>query len=246
MARGISKNTLSAFFAAMRKQRLMLAKGLPHVPGVTKTGEHGSVCDEARHISEGNGLTLRRRVAVLEEQLRHAEDERNMWRMRALYDPLSKLLRREEFVNRMNARLLSRRKETKRFALVLIDLDGLKEINDRFGHPAGDAVIECLGSIIAQSRRVADLAGRLGGDEFMLCIDNVPREEALALAEELEDRFEKTCFCFGGPGSMEGSRHPSFSFGVAMAGEDGMTFRELYAVADAMLYTRKRIRGVGR
>lgn len=246
MALGIRKDALSAFIAAMREHRLSsCVKGLLG-SCIAKTNESRSVRDEARRFPAGNGLALRRRIAALEEELRRVEDERDSWRGRALYDPLSKLLRREEFVDRINARLASRRKAAERFALVLIDLDGLKEINDRFGHPAGDAVIERLGSIVAGSRRAADLAGRLGGDEFMLCIEDVSREEAVALAEELRARFEETCFRFSGSEFPNEERHPSFSFGIAMAGEDGMTFRELYAVADALLYARKRFRGVGR
>ena len=100
-------------------------------------------------------------------------------------------------------------------ALLLMDLDGLKAINDRFGHQAGDEAIRQLADVIRAQLRETDLAARWGGDEFAVMAPNTSKDAALALAERIRGSIP------GGSGEW----HLSGSFGVAtvdpQAGEDG-------------------------
>src|SRR5262249_49049884 len=70
-------------------------------------------------------------------------------------------------------------------ALMMLDVDHFKSINDRFGHAAGDAALQSMAEVILSSHRVTDVAGRIGGEEFAILLPETTRSDAAALAERL-------------------------------------------------------------
>lgn len=119
-------------------------------------------------------------------------------------------------------------------ALVLVDLDGLKRVNDRFGHHAGDEAIRGLADVIRSQLRQTDLAARWGGDEFAVLAPSTSADAAVALAERIRAAIPR----------QSGKWELSGSLGVASidpaAGEDAVDSATLMRAADAALYEAKR------
>jgi diguanylate cyclase (GGDEF)-like protein len=111
---------------------------------------------------------------------------------------------------------------------VLLDLDGLKAINDTDGHAAGDALLRELGRRLRERLRVEDIAARVGGDEFAVIL---PELDA-AFAPELLERVSKA-----------NDEAIEFSAGIARCPEDATSFDDLYHIADERLLAAKRDRG---
>ena len=114
-------------------------------------------------------------------------------------------------------------------ALLLIDVDGLKDINDRRGHQAGDIALKRVAEVIAATARKTDSAARFGGDEFALLAPNTTAEDAMALAERIRKSVND-----GGIGS------PSVSIGLAdQHHAPSLEPDALYGAADRALYVSK-------
>jgi len=136
-------------------------------------------------------------------------------------DALTGVLNRRAFDDRFDEEL-ARASRTKRpLTLLLIDIDGFKSINDRFGHQAGDRVLQQVANAFSQGRTI-DKVGRLGGDEFALLLP----ETSASGATELADRLKP---------SME----PAVSVGIASWPDHGTTAAELHEAADCALYAAK-------
>ncbi|WP_300379176.1 GGDEF domain-containing protein [Henriciella sp.] len=118
-------------------------------------------------------------------------------------------------------------------SIILMDIDHFKVFNDEYGHTMGDAVISAFGRFLSQQTRKADLAGRVGGEEFCLLLPGTGTTGARQLATRLKDELSGLTV----PGLPETARI-SASFGVAELGAATM-FDEVYTVADAALYAAK-------
>ena len=103
-------------------------------------------------------------------------------------DTLTKLPSRELFMERANALLASSRHTNTGFATLFIDLDGFKSINDRFGHDHGDVILIRVAEAIRTVLRDTDVAGRIGGDEFVACLA-APADMSLAIANKIAERI---------------------------------------------------------
>jgi TonB family protein len=125
--------------------------------------------------------------------------------------------------------------------LLVLDLDRFKEINDAYGHPAGDKVLVEAANQLRASFRAEDRLIRYGGDEFVVALAGVGAEEARALAERARGIFETVEI--SAPAGQAAARLPlSFSMGVASFPADGTSGQEILAVADRRLYAEKRAR----
>lgn len=120
-------------------------------------------------------------------------------------------------------------------AYLMVDLDGLKGLNDSYGHPAGDAILRDVAQMLKANIRNVDLVGRYGGDEFGVVLADQAEENALATAERLRrlvsDRFSRT---------GDGSPRVTISIGVAVCPTNGRTWSELVDAADEALYQTKQ------
>lgn len=152
-------------------------------------------------------------------------------------DPLTGLSNARGLFDRLEIELARARRYREPLALLLVDLDGLKRINDRFGHHAGDAALRRLADVIRSQLRETDVAARWGGDEFAVMAPNTAKDAAVAMAERIRVLI---------PGE-DGAWRLSGSLGVVVLdpqdGEDIGDAATLMRAADAALYEAK---GMGR
>jgi diguanylate cyclase (GGDEF)-like protein len=118
-------------------------------------------------------------------------------------------------------------------ALIVLDVDRLKPINDAFGHAAGDQVLKAIVAVLTSQVRSSDVVARLGGDEFALLLWNLGETDARAKAAALEEMIDRLTFRFQGSTITAGA-----SAGVAMLGSHAEPGRALEA-ADSAMYLRK-------
>jgi diguanylate cyclase (GGDEF)-like protein len=118
-------------------------------------------------------------------------------------------------------------------ALIVLDVDRLKPINDAFGHAAGDQVLKAIVEALIAQVRSSDVIGRLGGDEFALLLWNLTETDARAKAVSLEQAIDQLTFTFGSRTVRAGA-----SAGVAILGQHAEAGRALEE-ADAAMYVRK-------
>jgi diguanylate cyclase (GGDEF)-like protein/PAS domain S-box-containing protein len=153
---------------------------------------------------------------------------------RALHDPLTGAANRTLFDQRLSAAQRAQRRSAAPFAVLAIDLDGFKEVNDAHGHLEGDrALVEVAGRLAANVRQ-ADTVGRVGGDEFMVLCRDASADDALALAERLVVALSQPVAVAGGKAEM------SASIGVAPADGTQVSIEALLGAADRAMYDAKR------
>ncbi|WP_188395280.1 putative bifunctional diguanylate cyclase/phosphodiesterase [Oxalicibacterium flavum] len=151
----------------------------------------------------------------------------------ALQDNLTKLPNRTLLEDRLDQMLHKAVRMQTRFALMFIDLDGFKAINDSLGHHVGDLLLVEVAQRIKHDIRGQDTAARLGGDEFVVLIEVRDPEDAATVADKL-------CNAIGEPFHIQ--NHPltvSASIGISIYPEDGRTAHELLVNADAAMYHTK-------
>ena len=150
----------------------------------------------------------------------------------AEHDPLTGLPNRLLFDELLASRLAESRRHGTALALLAIDLDGFKAVNDMHGHPAGDAVLKAAASRLSALLRESDVVARLGGDEFAVLLGGSSVADAEHVALKLIDALSAPYANVVPPVSA--------SVGIAMHPEAGETVSELCAHADEALYTAKR------
>jgi diguanylate cyclase (GGDEF)-like protein len=171
------------------------------------------------------------REQLLAERARVAELE-----TRVDEDPLTGLLNRRGFMKALERTLAYARRYKATGALLFLDLDGFKAVNDRHGHAAGDWVLGRVGRLIAGSVRASDVVARVGGDEFVVLLWNLNEAQAVAKARALEGLIAESPF------EQKGKRYVlGLSAGLTML-TDGDTSEAVLARADEAMYARKRER----
>lgn len=148
----------------------------------------------------------------------------------ALTDGLTGLLNRRAFDRELVIACARAERFQRELSLVLLDIDNFKQLNDSFGHPAGDAVLRTVARVIeAQSRRI-DITARIGGEEFALLLPDTPAAAALRLADRLRQAIVQS-----------GNERVAYtaSFGVACVEDAGATPKALFKAADEALYAAK-------
>ena len=163
---------------------------------------------------------------VTEKELLKLELEK-----RAQVDQLTELLNKSTTQELIEMRLAAGNRTGKHGALIMIDVDNFKTVNDRYGHAMGDHVLSEIGRVIRNSFRGADVAGRVGGDEFMVYAQDVESgEAAVQLAIRLTEHIE----------AIPDLPSVTLSAGIALFPTHGKSFQELYKAADAALYQVKK------
>jgi diguanylate cyclase (GGDEF)-like protein len=181
---------------------------------------------------------LRRWVLVIRNL---SEEHRTQSRIRYLarYDTLTRVPNRMEFQHRLQQAIARARRTTTRAALLYVDLDGFKDINDRLGHPIGDRALEIISRRMVEAMPSGTLLGRLGGDEFAMVIeglpaDSDPRPAVAATVRMLLDRLAQKFHVEGHEVVL------TASFGITVFPDDADNVIDMIRNADAAMYHAKQ------
>ena len=167
-------------------------------------------------------------------QLKHSEAKLEHL---AHHDPLTGLPNRLLLQSRLQHALERAERHGARVAVLYIDLDRFKNVNDSLGHPVGDTLLDALAQRLLGRLRDEDTLGRLGGDEFLLILENAKRpEDAANMAQALIALLEKP---FSLPGGHE--VYVGASIGISLFPEDGTSVTELVQHADVAMYKAKEM-----
>lgn len=151
------------------------------------------------------------------------------------HDALTGLYNRRRFQEEIERALAHTRRYGGRGALLFIDLDRFKQVNDSLGHRVGDDVLTELGLLLRERLRASDIAGRWGGDEFAVLLPQADASRAQAVAEQLLELFRERLVALGGQ-----RLEINASIGIALYPEHGANVADLLTHADIAMYQAKR------
>ena len=194
-------------------------------PATRKQAMTAGASDYFQIPEEMELLTLRaKQLVALRQKMNQLRGEANI-------DTLTGLANRRRFRVALSRELERWRRYGAPCALLLLDIDHMKAINDTYGHPGGDLVIREIAETLTKACRDNDTAARLGGEEFALLCANVDGARAEMAAKRLHEILTRQ--------QIEGIGHITVSIGVATCPEHANSERTLYAASDAALYVAK-------
>jgi diguanylate cyclase (GGDEF)-like protein len=185
-----------------------------------------SEADVALMSAVGSQLASSLEVAQLHDSLKRE----------ASHDPLTRLNNRRLFLERIQQAVDRTAAAGDSFSIVFLDVDGLKRINDTYGHLAGDALLREVSNALTDAVRGEDVVARYGGDEFVVLLPATGAAAAAVVAQRISDGIARHRFMAG----RDLLQIPGVSLGVATFPQDGTTAEDLLAAADATLYRQKR------
>ncbi len=226
----LRRERASAQAEALEAQRRLLA--------ATRESERELETRIGERTAELNRANERLRAEAHEREslmqlLRHQEEH---LRFMAQHDPLTGLPNRLSMQQRLSLAMELAKRNRKKLAVMLVDLDGFKGINDTRGHRAGDQALVQLAARLRTSVRGSDTVARYGGDEFVILAGELDRgEDAGMIAEKVTDMVQVPLALEGGPARV------SCSIGISVYPDDGEDAEQLIALADKAMYaTRSR------
>ena len=172
-------------------------------------------------------------VSAISDHLASALDHAFEHRREAHTDYLTGLANRSEFETSVRRELAAVNRHGRPLSLMLMDLDELKKINDRFGHHAGDEAILLVAQVIRKAVRTSDISARLGGDEFGIAMPDADLGHAGEVVTRIQGALREQNLSGATPHNLE------LSFGLA-EWQPGQEYAELFEVADRNLYRDKR------
>jgi diguanylate cyclase (GGDEF)-like protein len=179
-----------------------------------------------------------RLLAAIAEQMALAVQNARMFadaESRADRDPLTNIYHHRYLKTRLEEEVKRAERSGATFAVLMLDIDRFKLVNDNFGHPAGDEALRMLTAVLLTTCRTSDVVGRYGGDEFLTILADTDEAHALTVAGRIRDDLAVSVLHF------DGAQIPlSASIGVAEYPRDGRSASELISSADAALYQSKR------
>jgi len=176
-------------------------------------------------------------TAVLVGARERVEREREVLRDFALSDPVTGIANRRSLLLRADYELARHNRAQRSFALVMLDLDGFKQLNDRFGHAAGDDLLRDVATALRRAMRAQDTVARFGGDEFCILAPETDQRGAASLAAKVSQAVRDVSV---------GLERVGGSVGVAIFPVDGVKAPDLMHAADVRLLDAKRRRHRGR
>jgi diguanylate cyclase (GGDEF)-like protein len=222
------KPKLSALKAIKRRTSGERAGTKPDQAGRVKHGK-ARTKSPARAAPADPKLTIRR----LKSQLAKAQARIDELEASADQDFLLDIPNRRGFERELNRAIAYIKRYRASGALIVLDVDRLKPINDAYGHAAGDEVLKAIVAVLLRHVRSSDVIGRLGGDEFALLLWNLSETDARAKAASLEEAVDGLSFVFQGRRISAGA-----SAGVAILGVHAEASKALEE-ADSAMYVRK-------
>lgn len=215
-------NDMTTTLAAIEEQAVILAED----PGRAEVPEQ---------LPGRTGQALHTALERLRDVILVGERRRDELHERSIRDPLTGLLNRSAAVDALARHLAAGERESRPTAVLFIDLDGLKQINDGHGHEAGDVALCTVADALRATTRDADAVARYGGDEFLVAGAAGDLDEVGALAERVRQEVRSSPFVHHGDVLAV-----SCSIGVAVAAPGAAQVDELIARADAAVYEAKR------
>lgn len=192
-------------------------------------------------VSEGMSVVhtvLKKEVEerqVLEQKLVDVAEKERMATHAALHDPLTGLPNRMLFNERLEHGLEQAKRHGWKLAVMFLDLDGFKEVNDTYGHDAGDRLLQTLAQRLRESTRADDTVCRIGGDEFLYLLTEAGGQREVALlAAKLRKLMAAPCAIGGHDVAVKAS------IGIAIFPKDGKTAEGLVKRADTAMYHAKQ------
>lgn len=188
------------------------------------------------------------RSIVTREQLQHEvarqtaklEQQKEQLRFLSEKDPLTGLLNRRAFKNHLHDAIVDANRTSVKLAVLFIDLDKFKDINDTLGHDAGDEVLVAITACLEQNIRESDFCGRLGGDEFVVCLNLLHDFDGIAAkTQRLIERLCQPILCNGEPVTV------GVSIGVSLFPDESQDMNVLLRLADEAMYKAKMGGGNG-
>ena len=171
----------------------------------------------------------------LKKHLAKLKDAERALRKSAFLDPLTGLANRLLMMDRFEVAMRHARRSRKQFAVLMLDLNKFKAINDTYGHAAGDKVLITVAQRLVSIVRESDTVARLGGDEFVLIVESITERAQLeALGHKLVDVVSQNLTLESGETVAVGA-----SVGYAWYPKDGDNLRDILDVADQAMYTCK-------
>lgn len=171
----------------------------------------------------------------LKKHLAKLKDAERALRKSAFLDPLTGLANRLLLMDRFEVAMRHARRSRKQFAVLMLDLNKFKAINDTYGHAAGDKVLVTVAQRLVSIVRESDTVARLGGDEFVLIVESITERAQLeALGHKLVDVVSQNLTLESGETVAVGA-----SVGYAWYPKDGDNLRDILEVADQAMYTCK-------
>ena len=162
------------------------------------------------------------------------KDAKEMVSYLANIDPLTKSMTRRQFFNIAESEFLRFIRYHRPFSVLVLDLDRFKNVNDTYGHHAGDLVLRSFSLVALEQKRAQDTFGRLGGEEFGLLLPETNLEQAKVVAERIQKTWQNS------PVNLDGMPiHSTVSIGVAEAGADDKSFDDLLRRGDQRMYKAK-------
>ena len=170
--------------------------------------------------------------------IRNSKQQAGLLQHQAMYDSLTHLPNRVLFADRLQQAIRVRRRENKAFALITMDLDRFKEINDTLGHHSGDQVLLHVGNCVRACLRESDTVARMGGDEFAILLATVnDLDGAIAATKKILAAFEE-------PIEIAGQKiEIGASLGIVLFPDHGEDPEVLMRAADAAMYAAKQVQG---
>ncbi|MEY2633693.1 MAG: hypothetical protein RIR00_2347 [Pseudomonadota bacterium] len=176
---------------------------------------------------------VQRYIIVARDITRQELHEQQLWRQ-ANFDPLTGIANRHRFQDSLDKVLAQAQRHGSQFAVCYLDLDLFKQVNDRYGHAAGDALLHQVATRMQRLIRAEDTLARIGGDEFALIVPSLhQRQDAAAVAG-------KICAALNRPFPLDmGLAEIGVSVGIAIYPDDGRDAAGLLSAADLALYSAK-------
>jgi diguanylate cyclase (GGDEF)-like protein len=178
--------------------------------------------------------TLEGANAILHNQIEEIHDLQEKLREQANRDSLTGLFNRRYLEGTLEREMARSRRESAPLSMVLLDVDHFKEVNDNYGHQAGDEVLRVLAKLLMEHARAEDIVCRYGGEEFLLVLPKMPLTIAMERATQLLQIVKQTIVSFG-----ELRIQVTISIGVAAIPEDADSTERLIRCADNALYQAK-------
>ena len=187
--------------------------------------------------------TLHLRNEQLEKEIGERRRAEELVQHRATHDPLTELPNRMLFMDRLHTGIERARRERRTMALLYMDIDRFKPVNDEHGHHAGDELLKAIARRSLEALRKTDTVARLGGDEFAVLLENLSSpDEAQQLADKLRALLAAPFTLQPGPGQPGIEVTVGASVGIAVFPRDADDEEGLLRFADAQMYRQKRTR----